>query len=540
MKAISDKEWKRLREQAREIALDEIGGSIPDVLLSYQKELLSTTAANDVTVVEKSRRTGITWAAAADAVLNAAAGRDASGQDVFYIGYNLEMAREFIDVCGMWAKSFNSLAGDVEEFLFTDSANNSDGDKDIKAFRIKFASGFEIIALPSNPRSLRGMQGYVIIDEAAFHDNLDELLKAAFALLLWGGKLLVISTHNGVDNAFNQLIEDIRKNDDDHRPALLRLTFDEALSDGLYERICLVKGKEEYSEAGEETWKQKIFSYYGDAAEEELNVIPRSSSGGWLPYTLIDARMRAEIPVIRIERPDEFKHVAPILREQEIGDWLEKCVKPLLDKLHQNLNYALGGDFGRTGDGSVFWPIAILQNTARHTPFLVEIHNMPFSEQQQILFYICDHLPNKIGIALDARGIGAQMAEACRDKYGSMVHEIQATESWYRDNMPPLKGALEDDMFSLPRDVDIAQDFRSVEIIRGIPRVPEKRKKGKNGKKRHGDSVIAAALAEFASKQRHVEYAYIPVPRASQQTDKPRNRRHAGRSRFGNNRRNLM
>jgi len=45
--------------------------------------------------------------------------------------------------------------------------------------------------------NLRGKQGRVIIDEAAFHDNLEELLKAALALLMWGGEVRIISTHNG-------------------------------------------------------------------------------------------------------------------------------------------------------------------------------------------------------------------------------------------------------------------------------------------------------------------------------------------------------
>lgn len=65
----------------------------------------------------------------------------------------------------------------------------------IAAGRFTFASGFEIVALSSKPRGLRGRQGYVIIDEAAFHDDLPEVLKAAMALLMWGGKVLVISTH---------------------------------------------------------------------------------------------------------------------------------------------------------------------------------------------------------------------------------------------------------------------------------------------------------------------------------------------------------
>ncbi len=58
--------------------------------------------------------------------------------------------------------------GEVEETLF----DQDDDDKAINAFRIKFASGFEIMALSSAPRGLRGKQGVIIIDEAAFVDSL--------------------------------------------------------------------------------------------------------------------------------------------------------------------------------------------------------------------------------------------------------------------------------------------------------------------------------------------------------------------------------
>ncbi len=53
-------------------------------------------------------------------------------------------------------------------------------DADINQFRITCSSGKHIIALSSNPRVLRskGKSGdVVILDEAAFCDDLEELLK---------------------------------------------------------------------------------------------------------------------------------------------------------------------------------------------------------------------------------------------------------------------------------------------------------------------------------------------------------------------------
>lgn len=56
---------------------------------------------------------------------------------------------------------------------------------------VYFASGFKVQALSSNPSNLRGMQGNVTIDEAAFHDRLAEVLKAAMALTMWGPRYVL-------------------------------------------------------------------------------------------------------------------------------------------------------------------------------------------------------------------------------------------------------------------------------------------------------------------------------------------------------------
>lgn len=58
--------------------------------------------------------------------------------------------------------------------------------------------------------------GDVVIDEAAFHESLDELLKAAMALTMWGARVRIISTHNGVDNLFNQYIQEAREGRKDY------------------------------------------------------------------------------------------------------------------------------------------------------------------------------------------------------------------------------------------------------------------------------------------------------------------------------------
>jgi phage FluMu gp28-like protein len=246
-------EWALLRA-AQGRATPESWQETP-ALLAYQRAIARACDEHDVVFVEKSRRTGATWGAAADAVLRSASARADGGMDTLYMGTSHDMAKEFIDAAAMWARLFERAAGTVSESLFDDGS-----EKGIQALKIDFASGFSIVALSSKPRSLRGRQGFAILDEAAFVDNLAELLKAALAFLIWGGKVLVISTHNGADNPFNQVITDIRVGR--ARYGLVRFDLDDALRDGLFERICLVNGGKRgaWSPQAEADWREKLIA----------------------------------------------------------------------------------------------------------------------------------------------------------------------------------------------------------------------------------------------------------------------------------------
>ncbi|MDN5442675.1 MAG: hypothetical protein L0F97_04990, partial [Acinetobacter sp.] len=250
----------------------DFDSSVPAVLLPYQQAWIANK--NPLKVAEKSRRIGLTWAEAADAALECASDRSAGGQNCYYLGYNKDMTVEFIQACAMWARAYNLAADEMEEGIW------EDGDKEIKTYIIRFPnSGFRIEALTSRPSNLRGRQGRVILDEAAFHEDLDELLKSAMALLIWGGCVRVISTHDGEDNPFNELIKEIRAGK--RKGYVFRSTFKEAVDQGLYQRVCLRKGLE-YKKDEEQAWMDDVYSFYGDAADEELDVIPSKGGGRWL------------------------------------------------------------------------------------------------------------------------------------------------------------------------------------------------------------------------------------------------------------------
>ncbi len=495
---------------------------LPEVLLPYQARTvgLLDTVSTKVLCIEKSRRIGLTWGLGSYASLKASRKREARGCDVMYISYNREMTREFIDVCAMWARAFNAACSEVEDTVFVDE--HEDGAKSIQAFRITFASGFEIMALSSAPRGLRGKQGVLIIDEAAFVDSLPELLKAGLAFLMWGtGQVIVCSTHDGAENPFNQLIQDVLGG---RKPYLhMKIDLDDALRDGLYQRICLVSGQE-YSVEAEAEWRDELISFYGDGADEELFCVPSQGSGAWLTAPLIEARMTADAPVLRLQLPDNYLFQDGMQQRALLADFLEELER-VLDGLDMDLRYAAGFDFARVADLSVMPVLAIQQDLKRVEAFSIEMRNVPGDEQKMIVKMVLKHLaPRLVGAAFDATGMGWTVAEDMGRIFGlkenpesaGLIWAIKFSETWYRLEMPPLKVAFEDDTLAIGADDDHLVDLRSIKLVRGIPRVPdirtnekgEDKAKGKGAKKRHGDYGIGLALAHFASRMQWRDYDY--------------------------------
>jgi len=537
----SKEQWREIR-RASTANIAGIGlvtaASLPKVLLPYQGRALALleSAGTNVLVVEKSRRIGLTWGLAAYAVLKAGREKKARGQDVMYISYSQEMTREFIDACAMWARAFNTAALEAEETLFDDV--DADGHTSaIKAFRIRFASGFEIMALSSAPRGLRGKQGVVIIDEAAFVENLDELLKAALAFLMWGGQVIVCSTHDGTENPFNVLVQDILGG---RKPyAHLRIDLDDALRDGLFQRISMVKG-DTWTPEAEAEWRDGLIANYGDGADEELFCIPSQGSGAWLSGPLIEARMTltsAEAPILRLELPGDYLHLAPKARTELMRPFMAE-LEGALKRLDPALQHAFGFDFARVADLSVGALLAVEHALRRKSALTVELRNVPGDEQKAIVRDILEAAPRLVGAAFDATGMGWTVAEDMGRHFGlwdathnatGLIRAIKFSRDWYRFEMPPLKVKFEDDAIALAKDADHASDLRAVKVVGGIPmvseiRVNEKADGGKKGRKRHGDFAIALALADYASRQAWAEYGYVAVPDARREVRVPTGR----------------
>ena len=464
----------------------------PPVLLGYQQRWAADPSP--LKLAEKSRRVGLTWGEAADDVL-IASGDD--GSNVFYISATQDMALEYIEACAMWARAFDMAAGQIEEGIFVD------GDKEIKTYRIDFPkSGKRIVALSSRPANLRGKQGVVVIDEAAFAPDLAGLIKAAMAMLMWGDRVRIISTHDGDDNPFNELINEIRAGK--RKGTVHRITFADAVGDGLFRRVCLRKGKP-WSQEDEDAWVRDVRSFYGDDAEEELDAIPARGGGTYLPLALIEARMVPvgdAVPIVRMRWKTEFSLLPEPIRAAEVAEWCREHLAPVLATLDRDLRHGFGEDFARVGDLTIITGLEEGKDLVRRPRLVVELGGCPFAQQRQILKFIVDRLPRFFSGALDASGNGADLAEYAADTWGhSRIDQIKLSDMFYLEQMPKFKAALEDaTLDQLPRDDQCRDDLRALKKINGVPKLGKAKTQTADGKKvqRHGDFAISLFLGHYA------------------------------------------
>lgn len=478
----------------------------PAVLLKFQQSWAGCTDA--VAIWEKSRRIGASWTTAADAVLVAS---EAGGMDALYIGYSEDMTREFISDCAMWATSFKRAADAAQEAMFDETGENGDI-RQIKTFRIDFASGNKILALSSRPRSIRGKQGLVIIDEASFHDDLPGLIKAAMSMLIWGGRVRILSSHNGEDNPFNVLVKDCRAGKLPY--TLFRTTFSDALEAGLYERVKLVLG-ERLKEKTRAEWEAKIRAQHGGDAAEELDCIPRMGSGAYFPRTLVERAQKENLAVLRYVKPPEWMLYDKRLEEAQ--RWIDDVLLPAINNLPRARS-VVGRDFGRSGDLSIESVLQEISPRKWEATLTLELRRIPFDVQELINFALLDNLPLFHHAKYDARGNGQQLAEAALQRYGvARIECVMASSTWYAANFPPYKAALEDQSCLLTKDEDEIADHRRVVLKKGYPAMDDGRDKGSDGEQRHGDRAVARVLAWAATRIEAVpmEFQSLGRPRQS-------------------------
>lgn len=230
------------------------------LLLPYQIDWV--TDKNNLLICEKGRQIGFSWSDSCKSVIDAI-----RGINTYYTSYNHDTTKNYIRNAHRWAALFN-----VASRYYT--GRQIIDDSEFLTYKLKFNNGAEIETLAGNSTNLRDKQGNIVIDEGAFRDNLKDIIDAALAIIIHGGKIRVFSTHFGMDNYFNELCQDAEK----RGFIKYKVPFKLAVNQGLYQRICLKKG-ELWSQEKEDHWVSELYRKYGVASAQELDCIPDDQSG---------------------------------------------------------------------------------------------------------------------------------------------------------------------------------------------------------------------------------------------------------------------
>jgi phage terminase large subunit-like protein len=236
------------------------------IFCPYQNTLVTDESL--VSIVEKGRQIGASFSYAFRASFRAVSNQ----RDSIVSSYNKAAVKQFIKDAAYWARTFNTI---FEIISYQEVVN----ERDLNIFEIRFLNGRTITGLAGDAVNLRSYSGRdIYIDEAAYRaDSLDDILAAGLAAIIHGGTIRVLSTHAGIDSDFNHLIESVKAGNLPYTHH--RVSFKQAVKEGLFKRVC-AKKKDVWSIEKEEEWVSGIYKMYGNRASEELDAEPSDYSQG--------------------------------------------------------------------------------------------------------------------------------------------------------------------------------------------------------------------------------------------------------------------
>lgn len=449
-----------------------------------------------------------------EAVLRSSLSREAGGRDCYYMSKHDDDGNAFIEDCAFWCERMDRAASKVNESFLLDDP----GKEAIMVKSIRFASGFQIHAMSSNPSRLRSKRGHVYLDEFAFHPYAEQAFAAATAFIIWGGTITILSTHNGIHSKFNKMIGDTRSGKEDY--SLHRTTFDQAIEQGLFEKVRDVSGQG-FAFDSREAYSESIYKLSGDAAPQELQCVPTGDdSDSYFGIENIDKCMTLSF--------DDCPYIYHSMRKYD-GD-SDECearyerlvsehIDPALKQVVMFKSLFMGVDFGRVANLSSICLVGLLDNMKREMQFLIELECFPFYLQERLLIYITEKLIKTRQFergGSDNAGLGRASTETLVRKFGNRWSPINPSSSYYDEVIPAFRDLLSGDKIAMVDCAPLRTDLSLIRRIKGVPRVPPDKElttKTPDGKSRHCDSALS--LMYTCSLVSHKKsYAKVPGRKA--------------------------
>jgi hypothetical protein len=174
-----------------------VRGLIPFETYDFQNQCVDTFIDNRFSIILKSRQLGMSTLVAAFATWMALFQKD---KNILIIATKLSVAQNFI-------KKVKTILRNLPPWLVLAEvvANNKQ--------LVEFSHGSSVKAIPTSDDAGRSEAlSLLIVDEAAFVKNFDELWMGLYPTLSTGGRAILLSTPNGVGGQYYKLYTDAEAN----------------------------------------------------------------------------------------------------------------------------------------------------------------------------------------------------------------------------------------------------------------------------------------------------------------------------------------
>lgn len=200
-------------------------GNVPFKLFYLQKNLIRALDEYRNNIVAKPRQAGVSTTVAAYLAVKIAVASKQSPEKIYILANTLTQAvdflskvREFLDMIPHWVWG-------------EDYDHNKEKDGHIvgkgAAKKLKFVNESFIEARACTKNSLRGATPtYLVIDEAAFVEEGADTYAAAASATATGGKLIIISTPNGMDELYYKTYSSAVNGDNDFNIVRMHWAYD--------------------------------------------------------------------------------------------------------------------------------------------------------------------------------------------------------------------------------------------------------------------------------------------------------------------------
>ncbi|OFW08658.1 MAG: hypothetical protein A3H27_18570 [Acidobacteria bacterium RIFCSPLOWO2_02_FULL_59_13] len=468
-------EVRSQKSRARRTRESGVRGAAQVPLYPYQERWVRDGSRFKLAV--KATQIGYSFAAALEAV------RDCIRHRTLWIVLSRgeRQSLEFMQKARELAQALRIVGSKLETSFFEKT--------NILQHEVKFPNGSRIIGVPANPDTARGYTGNMILDEFAFHQHDREIWAAAFGRMSRGElKLRVISTPNGQRGKFYELAKEA----------------------GLVD----VGVRSQESEVRSQKEKQILrfaqdYSRSSDFFATGSNNHPTSIwSGHWCDVHLAK-RLGCPINAVQLRQA---------LGDEESWQQEYECVflsdsqnyipmELIVESEHEQATTALpldwradggrecyfGYDVGRVRDLAV---VAVVEKVGDvyWTRALIEMPKTKFSAQEQV---IGDVAPLCVRGAVDATGLGMEMAERLAQKFPGRVEPVSFTLARKQDLAMRLKQQFEERRLRIPESRELRRDLNAVK--REVTSAGNVRFDAERTEQGHADRFWALALALHAA-----------------------------------------